>query len=100
MIWAGLARVPNVRRDTPTITIEFVSSQRRDRVRDYEVKRQEYGDIGVAEYWIIDPEARTVEVFVLREGAYDLLGKWGVGATAHSTLLEDFQVSVGDLFPT
>lgn len=62
VIWAGLARVPNVRRDPPTITIEFVSSRRRDRVRDYEVKRQEYGAIGVAEYWIIDRFRRTMTV--------------------------------------
>ena len=62
VIWAGLARVPDVRRDVPTVTIEFVSSRRRDRVRDYDVKRQEYGAIGVAEYWIIDRFRRTMTV--------------------------------------
>ena len=61
-IWAGLGRVPNVRRDVPTIAVEFVSSRRRDRVRDYEAKRGEYGEIGIAEYWMIDRFRRTMTV--------------------------------------
>src|SRR5262249_51646760 len=35
LIWAGLGRVPNRRRDRPTIVVEFVSARRRDRQRDY-----------------------------------------------------------------
>jgi Uma2 family endonuclease len=62
-------------------------------------KSVEYARAGIPEYWIIDPEAQTVEVFVLREGAYDLRGKWGVDTIAHSALLKGFQVPVADLFP-
>ncbi len=62
VIWAGLAQMPNLRRDIPTITIEFVSSRRRDRIRDYNVKRQEYGELGVAEYWIINRFRRIMTV--------------------------------------
>ncbi len=68
VMWAGLAHMPNVRRDTPTIAVEFVSSRRRDRVRDYEVKQQEYGAIGVAEYWIIDRFRRTMTVVQYVDG--------------------------------
>ena len=35
-IWAGLGYFPDVDRDVPAIVIEFVSSGRRDAVRDYE----------------------------------------------------------------
>jgi Uma2 family endonuclease len=54
VIWAGLGRVPDTRRDVPTIVVEFVSAGRRNRHRDYVAKRQEYLEIGVREYWILD----------------------------------------------
>ena len=41
VIWAGLDRFPNVREDQPAIVVEFVSADRRDRIRDCETKRQE-----------------------------------------------------------
>ena len=50
------------------------------------------------EYWIVDPEAKTIEVFVLREERYRLLGKWGEGETARSELLEGFEVAVKEIF--
>ncbi len=63
MIWAGLGRVPNVRRDVPTIAIEFVSVGRSNRTRDYEHKRDEYLAAGVEEYWVIDRFRRQMTVF-------------------------------------
>ncbi len=42
--------------------------------------------------------AETVEVFVLRRGAYELLGKWGRGEEAHSQVLAGFRVAVDELF--
>ncbi len=38
----------------------------------------------------------AVEVFVLREGAYELLGKWGEGQEARSEVLEGFRVVVDE----
>lgn len=62
VIWAGLGRFPEIDRDPPTIVIEFVSNTSRDRRRDHEQKREEYAEIGVAEYWIIDRFRRTMTV--------------------------------------
>lgn len=62
VLWAGLGRKPNVRRDTPTVIAEFVSKDRRDRKRDYEEKRGEYLAMDVAEYWIIDRFRRIMTV--------------------------------------
>lgn len=67
VVWAGLGRIPNPRQDPPTIAIEFVSGGKRDRVRDYETKRDEYRDAGVVEYWIIDRFDRTMTVHRYRE---------------------------------
>ncbi len=63
VIWAGLGRIPNVRRDVPAIILEFVSRGKRDRRRDYEEKRDEYLAIGVKEYWVIDRFRRVMTVF-------------------------------------
>lgn len=62
VIWAGLGRMPNSKRDVPTIVVEFVSKTSRDRHRDYVEKRQEYLALGVVEYWIIDRFHRKMTV--------------------------------------
>ena len=62
LIWTGLGRMPNLKADAPTIAIEFVSAGRRNRRRDYDEKRQEYGEAGIREYWIFDRFRRTLTV--------------------------------------
>ena len=62
VIWAGLGRLPR-ERELPTIIVEFVSKRKRDRVLDYETKRDEYIDAGVKEYWVIDRFQRIMTVF-------------------------------------
>jgi Uma2 family endonuclease len=50
--------------DIPTsCSRESVSKSRRDRVRDYEHKRQQYLELGVTEYWVIDRFRRIMTVF-------------------------------------
>ena len=61
-IWVGLGRTPDLARDFPAIVVEFVSRSRRDFVRDYEEKRDEYRQAGALEYWIIDRFRRTMTV--------------------------------------
>ncbi len=63
VIWAGLGRVPHPAEDVPTIAVEFVSAGRRNWIRDYETKRDEYLAAGVQEYWILDRFARTMTVY-------------------------------------
>jgi Uma2 family endonuclease len=62
-IWTGLGRVPDIQKDVPSIVVEFVSAQRRDFLRDYELKRDEYSAAGVQEYWIIDRFRRIMTVY-------------------------------------
>lgn len=63
VIWTGLGHTPRVRKDPPTIAIEFVSEARRDRYRDYVEKRDEYTATGLREYWVIDRFRRQMTVF-------------------------------------
>lgn len=52
----------------PDLVVEVISptSKSRDRIR----KMQDYAAIGVPEYWLVDPEARTLERLLLRDGTY------------------------------
>ena len=49
----------------PDLAIEIVSPGAENRRRDRIVKKRLYGKFGVKEYWIADPESRTVEIYVL-----------------------------------
>jgi len=69
-------------------------SRRRDRFD----KRDLYEQHGVKEYWLIDPEAETVEVLYLVRGEFHLAGRWRPGEKAASKLLSGFKVPVAALF--
>ena len=65
---------------------------------DLTLKRDAYEAHGVDEYWIVDPERRTVTVLAREGGAYrthaDLRGE----GRAASALLDGFAVEVASLF--
>ena len=110
-LWPGKVREPDVlfmahaHRDRiseqvfgpPDLVMEVTLPSTRH--TDCHEKFAEYARADIPEYWLIDPDTQSVEVFVLRQGAYELLGKWGRGATARSALLQGFQVPVATLFP-
>ncbi len=63
VIWAGLGHLPRTH-EAPTLVIELVSEGRVNQERDYVVKRAEYREIGVKEYWIIDRFTKTMTVHI------------------------------------
>lgn len=58
-------------RGRPDLVVEVISpsSRSKDSVR----KLYDYAAIGVPEYWLLDPEARTLERLVLRDGVYSIV---------------------------
>jgi hypothetical protein len=71
------------------------ASRRRDRLD----KRDLYEQHGVKEYWLLDPEALTVEVLFLERGEYRLVGRWQSEGQAVSRLLPGFKLSNRQLPP-
>ncbi|MCI0488118.1 MAG: Uma2 family endonuclease [Blastocatellia bacterium] len=49
----------------PDLVIEIVSPGAENERRDRVAKRQIYGKYRVKEYWVVNPENRTIEVFLL-----------------------------------
>jgi len=94
VIWVGLGRLPNPKRDVPGIVVEFVSAGKRNRRRDYEEKRKEYLEIGVVEYWVIDRFERTLTVFRRRRPQKTVVRE---KETYRSTLLPGFALPVADV---
>jgi Uma2 family endonuclease len=79
----------------PDLVVEVTSPATR-RV-DRGDKFIEYARAGIGEYWLVDPDAYTIEVFVLEEGVYVLLDRFSAGQMARSHLLAGFQVAVDEV---
>lgn len=81
----------------PDLLIEVLSPS--NRTHDVLTKRALYGRGGVREYWIVDPEARTVEVLALDRDALDLAQAASGSDVLVSPLLGVIPGIVDDLFP-
>ena len=89
-----------MRRDIPTIVVEIVSEGARDRKRDYEAKRAEYIEAGVAEYWIIDRFQRSMTVVRAAGDPTQPPHEHAVGEqeTYHTDSLPGFELPLALLF--
>lgn len=54
----------------PLLVVEIVSPGELQRNRDYVAKRTQYQDLGVPEYWIVNPQEKTVLVLDLDDTQY------------------------------
>jgi Uma2 family endonuclease len=63
-VWCGRRCRPNPRTTIPSVLIDIVPAARKDRPRDYGVKRRLSMKLGVAEYWIIDRFRRVMKVSI------------------------------------
>jgi Uma2 family endonuclease len=66
--------------------------------RDRLVKRQLYAESAVRHYWIVDVDARILEVFEFVEGRWALVGAYGDDATARVPSFMEVELPVGRLF--
>lgn len=82
---------------SPDFIIEVVSKT--SKKRDYHDKYDLYEENGVLEYWIVDPEGKTVDVFVLENGKYEQRGNFFTPKDSlTSVVLPDFVILWDDIF--
>ncbi len=80
----------------PNLVVEVLSPSSVE--YDRETKFDLYEDIGVKEYWIVDPMEHTVDVFTRRGGALEQAGSFAAGETMRSVLLGDFTAALDAVF--
>jgi Uma2 family endonuclease len=82
----------------PELMIEIVSPGAENNRRDRIVKRQTYGKFGVQEYWVVDPENRSIEIYNLRAQSLELTATLTEGDQLTSAVLPGFQCAVTNIF--
>jgi Uma2 family endonuclease len=51
----------------PLLVVEVVNPGEDNWERDYQLKVREYQELGIPEYWVVDPEKQKVTVFTLQD---------------------------------
>ena len=80
---------------SPDLIVEILSPG--NWLDDRRTKYRVYALAGVREYWIVDPDRCQIEVFVLRKGDYELIGRFGPGEHAPSEVLPGFDIGVDEV---
>ena len=80
----------------PDIVVEILSPSTTR--RDWQDKFDLYELHGVPEYWMPDPVARVIWVFVLREGEFVEVGRYGEDDTLVSPTLPGFELDLSKVF--
>ena len=88
---------PNNIQGAPDFVVEIQSTS--TSLRDWNDKRRLYALHGVTEYWLIDPETRTVAVLLLNDGEYEQAGNFREGSIISSATVEGFSAAVDEIFP-
>ena len=75
------------------LVVEVVSPGQENRRRDIEIKSVEYAQACIAEYWLVDPENRSMTIHRLSDNQYDKVTH-NDASTVESVLIPGFKVSV------
>lgn len=70
------------------------SNEAHDRV----TKRRLYAEHGVGHYWIVDPDARTLEALTLQDGRWVDAGSFDESSTARVPPFEEIELPVSRIF--
>lgn len=94
---AGLVDVNHVIRHAPDLCVEVLSPS--TAVTDRGRKLQMFARYRVAEYWIVDPAAEAIEVYVLRPSGYELLLTASANVVVTSPTLPGHAFRARTMFP-
>ena len=82
----------------PRLIAELVSPGKTNRDRDTIPKRSQYAALGVPEYWLIDPDRKTVTVLTLSGEDYQTIGTFSGSESIQSQELPGLSLPVEQLF--
>ena len=82
----------------PVLVMEVVSPGAVQRDRDYIAKRHQYEDLGIPEYWIINPEDKTILVLVLDNDSYQGAATFKGQDSLFSPQLGNLPIKADDVF--
>ena len=80
----------------PDLIVEIISegTAKNDRIH----KKALYERCGVAEYWIVDPATKSIEIYTLDNQRYILLDMFEIEGKMKSVLFSDLDLDVKDVF--
>ena len=81
---------------SPDLVVEILSPSTVD--RDRTVKQVLYARHGVKEYWLVDADARTIEVLLLRDQGFEPAATYAEGDTLVSRTLPGFSIPLSEIF--
>jgi Uma2 family endonuclease len=82
----------------PLLVVEVVSPGDIQRDRDYIAKRIQYQDCGIPEYWIVDPQTRTILVLVLTDNTYTEVGTFSDEDLVRSPEFPELKLTASEVF--
>jgi Uma2 family endonuclease len=80
----------------PDMVVEILSPGTRK--KDLAIKRKIYARFGVREYWIVDPDANSVEVLLWKESGYVTAGIYRESERLVSPLLPELVLPLAKIF--
>lgn len=83
-------------RGAPDLVVEILSPATAQRDRAY--KKRLYARHGVKEYWIVDPDAKMIEVLSLGERGFESVGLYHANGTLSSPLLAGLKIALKEIF--
>lgn len=80
----------------PDLVIEILSPSTAE--RDLSIKKKLYFKFGIKEYWVVDIEARKVEVMIMGEEGFETLRIFSEGSHLRSHIIKDLNIDVRNIF--
>ena len=80
----------------PDLVVEILSEA--TAYYDLRHKKAIYAKHGVSEYWIVDPMAKSFEIYELRDEGYQLISEAKAAGTVHSKVLAGLSSDVASIF--
>ncbi|MBF0491900.1 MAG: Uma2 family endonuclease [Deltaproteobacteria bacterium] len=80
----------------PDLVVEVLSPA--SKARDKGIKKHLYDKFGVQEYWLVDPEAKSIEVLQMKEAGLKTFKVFAANSSLKSPLLKKLNLSLKKIF--